>query len=216
MRQCQKCNNPAAEEDRFCTTCGTPLPEEVEPEVAAPEAPLPDCPNCGATAQSTKSRFCHLCGSSLVIPELPPAPETAPAETEQKPQRVGSLKADRPRINPRVKPSGLPDFDLKAALRQVKEGRPQGPDQEVTQESETVITEAPSQEKVAGGLETNWFRVGAEGGADMAAREGEALSYADADRMTEGLEGQELTAADRAKLTLKTDPSADDDKKPKD
>jgi predicted nucleic acid-binding Zn ribbon protein len=55
-RTCPKCGRPATPEDKFCASCGAPLP------AAVPVARL--CPRCGRPFEAD-DRFCAGCGQSL-------------------------------------------------------------------------------------------------------------------------------------------------------
>ncbi len=55
-RPCPKCGRLATPEDKFCASCGTPLP------AAAPVARL--CPKCGRPFEAD-DRFCAGCGQAL-------------------------------------------------------------------------------------------------------------------------------------------------------
>jgi hypothetical protein len=55
-RSCPQCGRPAAPEDKFCASCGTPLPVAS----AAPRT----CPTCGRPFEPG-DRFCAGCGQPL-------------------------------------------------------------------------------------------------------------------------------------------------------
>jgi hypothetical protein len=60
---CPSCGRAAADEDRFCATCGTALAVVAEPDtVAAPEGVV--CTKCGRPA-APEDRFCGGCGQAL-------------------------------------------------------------------------------------------------------------------------------------------------------
>jgi serine/threonine-protein kinase len=68
---CPKCGAPNASQQRFCTSCGTPLgtgavaaPRKVGPITGAPDSWV-TCPNCHQPNRAI-DRFCTSCGISLL------------------------------------------------------------------------------------------------------------------------------------------------------
>lgn len=61
-RPCPKCGNPAAPEDRFCGSCGAPLPNAPPSQAAASL----ECPACGHP-HLAGDRFCPGCGRTLEV-----------------------------------------------------------------------------------------------------------------------------------------------------
>lgn len=66
---CPTCGASVAAEYRFCTSCGSSLPEAVPETPFSPAAPVAGraCPTCGASA-GDDDMFCLECGSKL--PEM--------------------------------------------------------------------------------------------------------------------------------------------------
>jgi RNA polymerase subunit RPABC4/transcription elongation factor Spt4 len=59
---CPNCGRPAGPEDKFCGSCGAPLPE-----VPVPAEVAQACPNCGRLFEPG-DRFCAECGQELPAP----------------------------------------------------------------------------------------------------------------------------------------------------
>lgn len=63
MKQCGVCGTQAAEEARFCPTCGGEM--RSAPEVEDEQAEHPSfCTDCGAALEAG-NRFCGACGASI-------------------------------------------------------------------------------------------------------------------------------------------------------
>lgn len=74
-RTCAQCGAPLEDGMRFCTNCGTPVPERPDPAQSVP--PRQDtaascipgiCPHCGSRL-NPGARFCTVCGT--LAPEMP-------------------------------------------------------------------------------------------------------------------------------------------------
>lgn len=74
---CPECGAELSKESRFCTVCGTKLPEIPKP-AAAPQEGV--CPECGAKVDPDAA-FCFMCGTRLKAEEAPA--EEAPAQEEE-------------------------------------------------------------------------------------------------------------------------------------
>ena len=75
---CPNCGAELSKESKFCTVCGTKLPEIEKP---APEPQEGVCPVCGAKVDP-EATFCFMCGTRLIPEEAPAEEETAPAEEQ--------------------------------------------------------------------------------------------------------------------------------------
>ena len=73
--KCPNCNIESS--GKFCTNCGTRMPDEVVQNVK-PQPMYPLCSNCG---EEVNGKFCIKCGTPLEIPQPPKAEE--PAENFQ-------------------------------------------------------------------------------------------------------------------------------------
>lgn len=59
---CPKCGNPAFPDDRFCGSCGAPLPDSAPPQATASLV----CPTCGHL-HLPDDKFCPGCGQTLQV-----------------------------------------------------------------------------------------------------------------------------------------------------
>lgn len=95
MKNCPNCQQPLADDARFCPACGNAMP------VVAAAATPAFCPQCGSPMEEG-SKFCTECGASVaaiaaaVVPPVappvtPPSAAPVPAEPPRRKKRTGLL-----------------------------------------------------------------------------------------------------------------------------
>ncbi len=72
QRRCPSCNAVQPIEARFCSVCGTRMPEREAP-AEAPAADAEYCPSCGSLRKNGAA-FCDVCGKRFDDAEEAPAP----------------------------------------------------------------------------------------------------------------------------------------------
>ncbi|WP_350453602.1 transporter substrate-binding domain-containing protein [Slackia heliotrinireducens] len=76
---CRSCGAPLAEDQPFCTKCGTPANAAPAGQTPSPETPAV-CPNCG-TPRNPMNRFCMQCGRPYDGATAAPAGKANPETT---------------------------------------------------------------------------------------------------------------------------------------
>ncbi len=66
---CENCGSPIHAGKKFCTSCGTPVPETAAVESEPAPAANKFCPYCGAKLEED-SAFCSTCGKKLEVMRL--------------------------------------------------------------------------------------------------------------------------------------------------
>lgn len=67
--KCGQCGRELVKDAKFCAGCGTPVPQQPEPQ--QPEEPAVVnrfCPGCGTKLSSPNAQFCGACGRKLETP----------------------------------------------------------------------------------------------------------------------------------------------------
>ncbi|MGH2686949.1 MAG: zinc ribbon domain-containing protein [Actinomycetota bacterium] len=86
MRSCPSCSSPAADDDRFCGRCGSPLGAERPPVGGR------FCTQCGG-GLAADARFCGRCGADVAVPA--PSEETLPSfPGDRSPEPTGFARED--------------------------------------------------------------------------------------------------------------------------
>lgn len=65
QNRCPACGAVQAQEARFCSNCGRPMPEPAPAVEEEPEVETEYCPACGAMREGN-AKFCVVCGGAFV------------------------------------------------------------------------------------------------------------------------------------------------------